>query len=68
METRMADNPNPPQGEPIDWSDEDIERLTGIDDDGNIKPAVLADIKAWAASKFPELYGLITAETEDKEE
>lgn len=48
-------------GSALEWSEEDIDALIGIDADGNIDPAVLTGVLL-DAQQYPELFGLIEAE------
>jgi hypothetical protein len=48
------------QGAALAWSDADIERWTGIDEDGVINPAALADDRA-DARRYPLLMALFVA-------
>lgn len=66
----MTDNPQLPRniGSHIQWSDEDIARLVGIDEDGNMNPVYEAEIKAFLRSTNPTLYGLINAEIDESDE
>lgn len=61
----MTDNPNTDTiGEPIHWTDEDINRLVGIDEDGNVSSPVLVAVLN-DAGRYPELFAAITAQTLD---
>jgi hypothetical protein len=51
-------------GQSIDWSDDDIDAMLGIDTDGNIDPDTMEIIFAEAAN-YPLLLGLIEAGQDD---
>lgn len=52
-------------GQPLDWSDKDIEELVGISEEGELAPGFFEFVFGNAA-EYPDLFALLNAELLDE--